>query len=64
MFATFVELAASHNQAPTPGVVGGQFFQDEVIRAAEDAMYKLTPPRRALDKATQHVQARLEAERE
>lgn len=63
LFAEFVRLAASPHQAPTPAVVGAQFFQDEVIRAAEDAMYKLTPPREALENATRRVQARLEAER-
>ncbi|MEX0676882.1 MAG: extracellular solute-binding protein [Pirellulales bacterium] len=64
MFATFVELAGSANQAPTPAVSGAQFFQDEVIRAAEDAMYKLVPPREALENATRRVQARWEAIRE
>jgi ABC-type glycerol-3-phosphate transport system substrate-binding protein len=61
MFATFVELAGSPNQVPTPAVPGAQFFQDEIIRAAEDAMYKLTPPDEALKNATRRVQARLEA---
>jgi multiple sugar transport system substrate-binding protein len=64
MFATFVTLAASPNQVPTPDVVGAQYLQDELIRAAEDAMYKLVPPREALRRATQRAQARLEAERE
>jgi multiple sugar transport system substrate-binding protein len=64
MFATFVELAASPHQVPTPAVPAAQYFQDEIIRAAEDAMYKLTPPREALDGAARRVQARLEAIRE
>jgi hypothetical protein len=42
-------------------VPGAQFFQDEVIRAAEDAMYKLAPPREALEAATRRIEARLEA---
>jgi multiple sugar transport system substrate-binding protein len=63
LFRTFVELASSPDQVPTPGVPGAQFFQDEVIRAAEDAMYKLVPPRAALENATRRIQARLEAER-
>lgn len=58
LFATFVTLAGSRHQVPTPGVPGAQFLQDEVIRAAEDAMYKLTPPRAALENATRRVQAR------
>jgi multiple sugar transport system substrate-binding protein len=61
MFGTFVELAASPYQVPTPAVPGAQFFQDEIIRAAEDAMYKLVPPREALENATRRVHARLEA---
>jgi multiple sugar transport system substrate-binding protein len=64
MFATFVELAGSPRQVPTPSVPGAQFFQDEIIRAAEDAMYKLVPPREALEAATRRIEARLEATRE
>jgi multiple sugar transport system substrate-binding protein len=64
MFATFVELASSSKQVPTPAVPGAQFFQDEMSRAAEDAMYKLAPPREALEGATRRVQARFEALRE
>ncbi len=64
LFATFVELAASQNQVPTPAVPGAQFFQDEIIRAAEDAMYKLVPPAEALDGATRRVRERMEALRE
>jgi len=63
LFGTFVELAGSPHQVPTPAVPGAQYFQDEVIRAAEDAMYKLTPPREALETATRRIQARLEAAR-
>jgi multiple sugar transport system substrate-binding protein len=63
MFRTFVLLAGSPNQVPTPAVPGAQFLQDEVIRAAEDAMYKLVPPREALENATRRAQARLEAVR-
>ena len=64
MFATFVHLASSPNQVPTPGIVGAQFLQDEVTRAAEDAMYKLAPPGEVLRGAARRAQARLEAERE
>ncbi len=64
MFRTFVDLAGSPRQVPTPRVPGAQFFQDEVIRAAEDSLYKLTPPAAALEGAARRVQARLEAERE
>ena len=64
LFAQFVELAASPNQRPTPAIMGAQYLQDEVIRAAEDALYKLTPPAEALQAAQRRVQARREAERE
>lgn len=64
LFAQFVELAASPNQRPTPAIVGAQYLQDEVIRAAEDSLYKLTPPDEALRAAQRRVQARQEAERE
>ena len=64
LFADFVKLAASPNQRPTPAIVGAQYLQDEVIRAAEDALYKLTPPAEALRESQRRVQARREAERE
>jgi len=63
MFRTFVELAASPNQRPTPAVPGAQFFQDEVIRAAEDAIYRSVPAEQALTAATRRITTRLEAER-
>ncbi len=61
LFATFVELAGSPHQVPTPAIPGAQFFQDEVIRAAENAIYKLEPADEALKRVTRRVQARLEA---
>ena len=64
LFAEFVELAANPNQRPTPAIIGAQYLQDEVIRAAEDALYKLTPPAEALRESQRRVQARREAERE
>lgn len=64
LFATFVELAASPRQVPTPAVPGAQYLQDEVIRAADDAIYKLVPAREALSAATQRAQERIEAARE
>jgi multiple sugar transport system substrate-binding protein len=64
LFARFVELAGSPSQVPTPAIPGAQYLQDEVIRAADDAIYKLKPPRDALRDATRRAQARLEAARE
>ena len=63
LFATFVDLAASPQQVPTPAIPGAQFFQDEMVRAAEDALYKLVPPAEALEKATYRVRQRIEAQR-
>lgn len=64
LFRTFVELAGSPHQVPTPHVPGAQFFQDEVIRAAEDAIFKLVPADEALRNATTRIQAKREAERD
>lgn len=64
MFRTFVELAGSPNQQPTPAVPGAQYFQDEVIRAAEDTLYRSLPAEQALREATRRIQTRLEAERD
>jgi multiple sugar transport system substrate-binding protein len=64
MFRTFVELAASPNQLPTPAVPGAQYFQDEVIRAAEDALYRSVSPQQALREATRRIQSHLESERD
>ena len=55
-FRTFVELAASPHQVPTPAVPGATFFQDEVIRAAEDAMYGVVEPRAALRRARARIE--------
>lgn len=58
-FRTFVDLAASPNQAPTPSVPGAAYFYDEILRAAEDAMYRGTPPRAALESAARRIRVRL-----
>jgi ABC-type glycerol-3-phosphate transport system substrate-binding protein len=62
-FATFVRLASSANQHPTPAVPGAQFFQDAIIRAAEDAMFRGVPAKEALTQANNRVRAVIEAER-
>jgi len=59
LFATFVDLAGSPNQVPTPAVPGAQFFYDEIVRAAEDAMYGGVPARDALQKAVGRVRQHL-----
>ena len=60
-FGTFVELAASSNQVPTPVVPGAPYFQAEVIRAAEDAIYRGVPAREALEAAAARIRNRLAA---
>jgi multiple sugar transport system substrate-binding protein len=59
LFRTFVDLAASPNEVPTPAIPGAQYFQDEISRAAEDALAGRLPPRAALEDATRRVRARL-----
>jgi hypothetical protein len=56
----FVDLAGSPNQFPTPVVPGAAYFYGEVVRAAEDAMYRGAAPREALTKANERIRARLE----
>jgi multiple sugar transport system substrate-binding protein len=59
-FETFVRLAGSPNQIPTPPVPGGPLIYDEVVRAAEEAMYKGRSPREALEAATLRIREHLE----
>ena len=59
-FRTFVELASSPNEVPTPAIPGAAFLQDEVIRAAEDAMYGGVDPRAALTRAQERTNAHLQ----
>jgi len=58
-FATFVALASSEQQIPTPVVPGAMYFYTQIVRAAEDAMYRGKPPREALDEATERVRRHL-----
>jgi multiple sugar transport system substrate-binding protein len=58
-FRVFVDLAGSPNQFPTPVAPGAAYFYSEVVRAAEDAMYRGIPPREALTKASDNIRARL-----
>jgi multiple sugar transport system substrate-binding protein len=55
-FRTFVELAGSPNQVPTPQIVGAPYLQDEAIRAAEDAIYGGADPGEALRAAQSRVE--------
>lgn len=61
MFRTFVELAASPNQFPTPQVVGAAIFRRTVERAAYDAMtYVERPVDTILDDANRRIEEQLD----
>lgn len=59
-FAQFVELAGGENQIPTPSVPGASYLYTEIVRAAEEAMYRNRPPREALEAASRRIRRRLE----
>ncbi len=61
-FALFVELASSPNQVPTPAVPGAGYFYEEVVRAAEESLYRddAAPPQELLDRANQRIARHLE----
>ena len=56
-FQVFVELAGSPDQVPTPQIPGAPYLQDEVIRAAEDAIYGGANPGESLRAAQSRVEA-------
>ncbi len=60
-FRTFVELAESPNQFPTPAVPVQSFYYERLNRAAEEALSLEKSPRQALDDCQRDVQARLDA---
>lgn len=64
-FATFVELAGSPNQVPTPSVPGAPRFYDEVVRVAESTLYRPDPPppREALRTAAERIRRHLQEAR-
>jgi multiple sugar transport system substrate-binding protein len=63
MFRTFVELASSPNQVPIPPVPVAAFYQSEVIRAAEQALYLGRDPQTVLQNASAAVRQQLQATR-
>jgi ABC-type glycerol-3-phosphate transport system substrate-binding protein len=63
MFRTFVTLAGSPNQVPIPPVPVAAFYQSDVIRAAEEAMYLGRDPKTVLQKAAVSVRQQLQATR-
>ncbi|MCA9117791.1 MAG: extracellular solute-binding protein [Planctomycetaceae bacterium] len=60
-FRTFVELAASENQLPTPATPVQAYFYERVNRAAEESLTLQKSPQQALDEATREIQQRLDA---
>ena len=63
-FRTFVELAESPYQVPTPAVPIQAYFYERVNRAAEEALSQTKTPRQALDDAARDIQQRLDAVRD
>ena len=66
LFEQFVQLAASPHQVPTPVIPGAGYFQRAINQAAATSMYvdSGTSPRELLKRASQDVQAHLDALRE
>ena len=62
LFETFVDLARSENQVPRPVVPGSALFDQELVGAAERAMYRddAAPSQELLDGVTRRVQQRIE----
>lgn len=65
LFATFVELAASSSQVPTPVIPGAAFFQRTVNDAAASALYveEAVDAEQLLKQASTRIQDRLERAR-
>jgi len=61
MLQTFVDLAASENQQPTPPLPVASFYQREVIAAAQDVMYRGADPAQRLSLAAERVRRQLQA---
>ena len=59
-FATFVELASSPNQFPTPATPVQAWFYERVNLAAEQALTLQKSPQQSLDEATREIQQRLD----
>lgn len=61
LFATFVDLAASPHQQPTPPLPVASAYYREVVAAAQDAMYRGADPEARLLRAARRVRERLAA---
>jgi len=60
LMATFVELAGSDNQLPTPALPVAPFFYREVVGAAQDVMYRGAEPESRLHQAADRVRKQLQ----
>ena len=60
LLAVFVRLAASPNQRPVPALPIASFYYQEVVRAAQEVMYRGEDPEAALVRAASRVRERLQ----
>lgn len=60
LFRTFVELAESENQQPTPPLPIASFYSRELDAAAQDVMYRDADPAERLQLATERVRRQFE----
>lgn len=58
-FQTFLDLAASENQIPTPSIPAASQYYQEVIDAAQDVMYRNADPKERLSIAAKRIRQRL-----
>ena len=60
LLETFVELAASENQVPIPALPVASLYNQEIVRAAQEVMYRGADPEEMLQAAAERVRARLQ----
>jgi len=58
LLLTFVQLAASEHQVPIPAIPVAALYNQEVIRAAQEVMYRGADPAEMLRQASERVRAR------
>jgi ABC-type glycerol-3-phosphate transport system substrate-binding protein len=60
LLAEFVRLASSPNQVPIPALPVASLYNQEVVRAAQEVMYRGAEPKAALEHAANRVRRRLQ----
>lgn len=60
MMRTFVELAGSEHQQPTPAIRLGAAYQRAVVAAAEEVLYRGADPQAQLEQVVQQIGGRLQ----